>query len=98
MREEYREKRDLLSAALTEMGLPTSESPATFYIWQRALKGQTGEELAQTFLDLGIVVTPGGWISDETAGGVNPGKDYVRLALVPTMEEIQEAAERIRGA
>ena len=96
MRDEYREKRDLITAAMKEIGLTPCESKATFYIWQRAPEGVTGELLAQKFLDIGIVVTPGGWISDVTDDGLNPGKDYVRFALVPTMKKVKEACERMQ--
>jgi aspartate/methionine/tyrosine aminotransferase len=41
-------------------------------------------------------VTPGGWISDVTDDGLNPGKDYVRFALVPTMKKVKEACERMQ--
>ena len=45
-----------------------------------------------------IDTTPGEWISNETAGGVNPGAGYVRFALVPGIEQTRQAAERIRAA
>jgi LL-diaminopimelate aminotransferase len=44
-----------------------------------------------------IVVTPGSGISDPIADGSNPGDAYVRFALVPTIEEVEEAARRIRA-
>ena len=42
-----------------------------------------------------VRVLPGSFMSRE-AGGVNPGRDRVRIALVATLEECVEAAERIR--
>lgn len=96
MREEYRNKRDLLNEAFASKGYPKSPSVSTFYLWQKAKEGQTGADLANLLADAGIVAIPGEAISKETQGGINPGKDYVRLALVPTTEEIQEAAKRIK--
>jgi LL-diaminopimelate aminotransferase len=95
-RDEYREKRDLLVSAFTKLGLPDCTPPSTLYIWQRVPEGITSLEFAKRLLspDVGIVVTPGPWISSEDSGG-NPGEGYVRLALVPTLEACGEAAERL---
>ena len=46
-------------------------------------------------LNLGIVVTPGEFLSQEVEGIGNPGKNYVRFALVPTLEEVKKAANKI---
>ena len=46
--------------------------------------------------DNGIIVTPGELISD-TVNGFNPGKNFIRFALVPTIEDIKEAAVRIKS-
>lgn len=96
MRTEYRAKRDVMLSALAEAGLPPCRADATFYIWQKAPAGKTGLQLADEFLRLGIVVTPGEWLADETADGVNPGREYVRFALVPPLARVEEAAARIR--
>jgi LL-diaminopimelate aminotransferase len=95
MREEYRRARETMRAALAAAGLPPCAGEATFYLWQKAPPGLTGEELASRLLEAGVVVTPGAWISDETAEGLNPGRDYVRLALVAPAAQIAEAAARI---
>ncbi len=97
MREIYREKRDILFEALRGLGLSVEEAPATFYVWQKVPNGMSDVEFAQWLLqpEIGIVVTPGSLISDD-CGGVNPGHGYVRFALMPTMEEMRAAAERLR--
>ena len=41
-----------------------------------------------------VTVLPGSYIARE-AHGVNPGRGFVRMALVSTVEECVEAAERI---
>jgi len=96
MRASYKEKRDILVDAFIQKGLPVCSSPSTFYVWQKAPEGKTGLELSQALLELGIVGVPGEAISLLTAQGLNPGKDYVRLALVPTLEQVHESAKRIK--
>ena len=95
MREEYKKKRDIMIEALTSCGLETPKSDSTFYVWQKTPKGQNSIKFSNTLIELGIIVTPGQLISDE-ADGINPGQNFVRFALVPTMEEIIEAATRIK--
>ncbi len=95
---EYREKRDVLITALADTGLPRAKTDATFYIWQKTPDGISSEDFAKKLLapEIAIVATPGSWISDETSDGLNPGEGFVRFALVPTVEKVREAAERIR--
>lgn len=97
MRQEYATKRKIILKALSRAGLPPCLSVATFYLWQSAPQGMTGLQLAQKLLSLGIVVTPGEWISDITSGGINPGKNYVRIALVPPLKKIIVAAKRLKS-
>jgi LL-diaminopimelate aminotransferase len=97
LRREYARKREIILPALAAAGLPPSAGAATFYLWQRAPESKSGVDLAQALLKVGIVVTPGSGISDPIADGSNPGEAYVRLALVPTIEEVEEAARRIRA-
>jgi LL-diaminopimelate aminotransferase len=98
MREEYRQKRDILVDALEAAGLPRCAPEATLYIWQRAPEGMGSVDLARRLLapEVAIVTTPGAWVSDLCEGGVNPGEGYVRFALVPSLEETRLAAEKIR--
>ena len=93
----YKKKRDIVCSALKSIGLEDCTPKATLYIWQKAPNGMAGEEFAKKLLDpkVGIVTTPGTSISKEN-NGVNPGKDYVRFALVPSVKECKEAAERLK--
>ena len=95
MRRLYREKRQLLQKALGQIGLEATRSAATFYLWQKVPVSDVA--FAEKLLDpaIGIVVTPGSLISDTCEGGINPGEGYVRFALVPSLDEIQEAAKRL---
>jgi len=98
LREEYRAKRDLLARAFVELGLPDCTPEATLYLWQKGPPGMSSEELARRLLepDVALVTTPGTWISERLADGTNPGEGYVRLALVPSLEESREAVKRLR--
>jgi LL-diaminopimelate aminotransferase len=97
-REEYRAKRAILCEALADAGLPDCRPEAALYVWQRIPEGMTSVEFATRLLDpeIAIVTTPGAWIGDEVDGLGNTGEGHVRFALVPTIEDTERAAERIR--
>lgn len=97
MRDEYKIKRDILVKALTSIGLPDCTPDATIYIWQKVPVGMTSVDFAVKLLDpnIAIVATPGEWISDKSYDGHNPGERFVRFALVPSIEQTEEAARRI---
>lgn len=97
MRASYREKRDILLAAFAAAGLETRPPEATLYVWQRAPEGLDGVALAKRLLapDVAVATIPGAAIAEPLAEGRNPGTDYIRLALVPTLEESRAAAARI---
>jgi len=68
---------------------------AAFYLWL-AVPG--GDDLAFTrrlFAEENVTVLPGSFLARD-AHGVNPGRGYVRIALVAPLAECVEAAERIR--
>ncbi len=97
MRAEYKKKRGIMVNALVQAGLPECMPEATIYIWQRVPEGMTAVDFAKILLqkEIAIVTTPGEWISESTASGLNPGRDYVRIALVPSMEQTQRAADKL---
>jgi N-succinyldiaminopimelate aminotransferase len=75
--------------------LPLAMPEAGFYFWANV----GSDELAFTrdlFRSAHITVLPGSYIARDTAAG-NPGRGYVRMALVATPEETREAASRIRN-
>jgi LL-diaminopimelate aminotransferase len=97
MRKEYKQKRDILVDAFTYVSMENCSPAATIYIWQKAPKGMNSVDFAKRLLekDICIAATPGAWIS-ETVNGINPGNDYVRMALVPSLDQTKEAAKRIK--
>jgi len=98
MRAEYRVKRDIMVEAFRAVGLPDCAPEATIYIWQKCPQGVSSVDFAKALLapEIAVVTTPGAWLGDKMPDGSNPGEGYVRLALVPTIEETKKAAERIR--
>ena len=95
-RKDYKQKRDIIVNALTSVGLDSCMPEATLYVWQKTPNGIYSVEFAKKLLqkEIAIVVTPGAWISNNF-NGLNPGENYVRFALVPTLEETKEAAQKI---
>ncbi len=74
--------------------LPLVMPDAAFYFWARV--GEDDLAFArELFRTAHITVLPGSYISREAHGHV-PGRGHVRMALVSTLEETAEAAERIR--
>ena len=95
MRKEYSIKRDIIISAFSSSGLKTTTSDATFYIWQKVPEHLDSLQFTKIFIDLGMIVVPGEIIADEV-DGFNPGRNFIRLALVPNIEDINEAANRIK--
>lgn len=97
-RKEYKQKRDIIIEALTSIGLPDCTPDSTIYIWQKGPGGMSSVDFATKLLspEVAIVTTPGTWVSDTTESGMNPGEGYVRFALVPSIEETKDAANKIK--
>ena len=95
-RAEYTKKLEIMTKALGDLGLKPFTTEGSFYIWQEVPEGYDSISFAKKLLspEIGIVVTPGAWISDD-CNGINPGNKFVRFALVPTVEKVKEAAERL---
>ncbi|SDZ88749.1 succinyldiaminopimelate transaminase [Microbulbifer marinus] len=73
--------------------LDVQQPQASFYLWPRV---GDGEQFArELFRQQNITVLPGAFLARE-ADGTNPGREYVRMALVATLEECVEAARRIK--
>ncbi|MBM4389216.1 MAG: aminotransferase class I/II-fold pyridoxal phosphate-dependent enzyme, partial [Deltaproteobacteria bacterium] len=97
MREDYRKKMEIMTAAFGKIGCEDCAPEGTIYMWQKAPSGMDGVEFARRLLspECAVVVTPGAAFSDDLPGIGNPGKDYVRLALVPSLDDTAGAAEKI---
>lgn len=91
VRNEYRRRRDYLIEKMKEAGWNIAVPKATMFVWARIPACWSS---AQAFTDAlvdqaGVLVNPGSNFGKE-------GERYVRLALVRSDGEVQEAARRIR--
>lgn len=84
----YRHRRDLLKAALLEIGFDIEYSDGGLYLW--ATQGRDGRETVAELADKGILVAPGDFYGPK-------GKNFVRVGLTATDERIEAAARRLTG-
>jgi len=88
----YTEKFTKVMAILKPV-LPVTVPDAGFYLWIRTPIPDT--TFAQAlYRDYNVAVLPGSYLA-RAAQGVNPGENFVRLALVANVAETLEAAQRI---
>ena len=90
----YTEKFDAVLDILAPQ-LDVQSPDAGFYLWAHTPLDDTDfarELLAQQ----NVIVLPGSYLS-RPVNGHNPGRDYVRMALVAPLEDCLEAAERIKS-
>lgn len=66
---------------------------AAFYLWAKTNMPDT-ECAVRLYRDLNITVLPGSYLARE-AHGINPGQNFIRMALVASFDECVEAAQRI---
>ncbi len=86
----YAERRDLILAALSEVGLRANKPVASLYVWAETPPGYTSADFASLLLEeAGISVTPG------TAFG-SKGEGYLRISLGMSTARVREAMDRLR--
>ena len=95
--EENRRQYTQKFAAVLDILQPVADvrqTDASFYLW---LKTPIHEEefAQQLFAQQNVTVLPGSYLS-RTVDGINPGAGRVRMALVASVDECIEAAQRIR--
>lgn len=85
----YTRRRDLLIAALRDIGLHADPPKGTIYLWVPVPEGHTSASFADLVLDQAdVIVSPG------RAYGPS-GEGYVRLCLTVPDARLEEAVERI---
>ncbi len=89
----YREKFDKALAILAPV-LDVQMPDASFYLWLRTPLADT-DFAKQLFEQYNVTVVPGSYLARE-AHGVNPGRNFVRVALVAPVEECVEAMQRLK--
>ena len=88
----YREKFQKAVALLANVTDATMPQ-AAFYLWLRTPISDT-EFAKGLFEQYNVTVLPGSYLARE-ARGVNPGANFVRIALVAPVEECVDAAQRL---
>jgi N-succinyldiaminopimelate aminotransferase len=88
----YTEKFNKVITLLAPV-LPIVKPDASFYLWIRTPIDDT-TFAQQLYRDYNVSVLPGSFLARD-AQGVNPGKNFIRLALVANLNETLEAAQRI---
>jgi LL-diaminopimelate aminotransferase len=85
----FGKKRDLFTAFFEEAGLQYLPTEASFYLWVAVPDGDD-EAYALRLMEEGVIVAPG------RAFGAG-GEGYVRIALVPGLEDCKLAIQRWAG-
>ena len=88
-KELYRERREILLAAVRDYGFELSDSEAGLYLW--ATLHEDCWKTVDRMAELGIVVVPGTFYGEHST-------QHVRFSLTATDDKIAEAARRLRDA
>ena len=92
-RARYREKFAAVLPMLAPV-LETSLPDASFYLWAGVPGGDDAAFGRDLFAATHVSVLPGRYLARD-AHGVNPGSGYIRIALVPGLDDCVEGARRI---
>jgi N-succinyldiaminopimelate aminotransferase len=88
-RQLYRAKFEAAKASIPNVRIPDG----AFFLW---LPASNDEKTAQgIYRDFGLTVLPGTYLGRDGVGG-NPGANYIRIALVPSLEKCHQALQSIR--
>ena len=74
--------------------LGTDIPKATFYLWLKV--DNAIEFTTKLYKDYNVKVLPGEYLAREDSKGENPGKGFVRIALVESEEKTREVLSRIK--
>jgi acetylornithine aminotransferase len=85
-RARYAAKREVFLELFARHGIHVAGSEATFYLWVAVPPGRSSLDWSLDLLERAdVVVAPGSFFGAE-------GEGYVRIAMVPTLEECRRAA------
>jgi len=94
----YGEKFDVVLEILSPV-MNIQKPQAGFYLWPEIPAKNNMDDMGfarELFAQQNVTVVPGSYLSRE-AHGINPGRNRVRMALVASIEECIDAAQRIRS-
>jgi acetylornithine aminotransferase len=87
----YARKRKLFLDLFASRGVRVAASEATFYLWVVVPVSTTSLDWSLHLLERAdVIVVPGSFFGPD-------GEGYVRMAMVPTIEECERAAEALDG-
>ncbi len=93
MREEYRKRRDYLYKEMSDMGFKVARPSGAFYLFAK-IPEQFGTDSMDFCLELAkknqLAVIPGIAFGEE-------GEGYIRLSYAASLEQLTEAAKRLRN-
>lgn len=89
-RQKFDRARDILGDII-ELEIP----PAAFYLWLKT-PIDAEEFVRRLYAEQNLTLLPGTYLSRETPQG-DPGKNRVRISLVPDVEKCEQALLRIRS-
>jgi N-succinyldiaminopimelate aminotransferase len=92
-RQLYREKFDAVSDQIASV-MPTRRPEAGFYLWAAVPGGDDTTFVRELYRQYNVLTLPGSFLARD-ADGINPGRGFVRLALVEPLAACQEGARRI---
>lgn len=89
LRKTFKERHALLTAGLTNLGWEVAKSNGGMFVWAKYPSKLTSIDYALHLIDqIGIVTVPGIAFGSD-------GEGYVRIALVQSVEKLQEALNRL---
>ena len=91
-RAQYAEKFARLTPRVAAV-CPTVAPDAAFYLWAK-VAGDDAEFARRLYADEALTVLPGSYLARD-ADGANPGRGYIRIALVADLDECTEAIDRL---
>ena len=87
----YARRRDLVVAALAEIGVQVTVPKGTIYVWAPVPEGQTSMSFVELVLEeAAVLVSPGSMYGPG-------GEGYFRISLTTPDQRITEAVERLRA-
>jgi LL-diaminopimelate aminotransferase len=90
MNETYARRRDLVIAALREIGVEVQPPKGTIYVWAPVPEGHSSASFAELVLEeAAVVVSPGSMYGPS-------GEGFIRISLTTPDDRLSEAVERMR--
>lgn len=88
----YRQKMDMAQSLLGQKA-GFRRPDGGFFLWLNVGDGETATKAL--WKEAGIRVLPGAYLAREGTDGVNPGKPYIRVALVHDLQTTEKALSQI---